>query len=262
MASFKHFCDEVGISLSELISMKAGDKVDEIVVVKRGLERLTNGFVFGLWDELMVEERKVMSRRNVIEKMREIVCKYFVYEKSGQAFVNRVLRIIAARKRSQKVSKEQAVKLMEKCFCECERLHTENVDDNVDEAGTSEMTQSDEIKSLKMNVEVLERKCEENRAIKDALREVSEEKKMLVEKSEVDKKRVDELVMEVEKLKAKQKVKCMQLRMMKRREKHSKKPMENVRTKSRNRLKKCRELERCLTRSGCKDGGESSKGEM
>ena len=46
MASFK--------CLSELISMKAGDKVDEIVVVMRGLESLTNGFVFGLWDELMV----------------------------------------------------------------------------------------------------------------------------------------------------------------------------------------------------------------
>ena len=62
------------------------------------------------------------------------------------------------------------------------------VDGNVDEAGTSEMRQRDEINSLKMNVEVLERKCEENGAIKDALREVSEEKKMLVEKSEVDKK--------------------------------------------------------------------------
>ena len=154
-------------------------KPDGTLVVKRGLESLTTGFVFGLWDELMVKERKVMSTRNVIEKMREIVCEYFVYEKSRKAFENRVLRIIAARKRQKvHVSKEQAVKLMEKCFCECERLHTENVhvDGNVDEAGTSEMTQSDEIKSLKMNV--LERKCEENGAIKDALREVCEEKKM------------------------------------------------------------------------------------
>ena len=54
--------------------------------------------------------------------MREIVCEYFVYEKRGKTFENRAARIMAARKRSRKVSKEQAVKLMEKCFCQCERL--------------------------------------------------------------------------------------------------------------------------------------------
>ena len=241
MASFEYFCDEVGISLSDLNSMKAG-KGDEIVVVKKELESLKNGFVFGMRDELMVEEKKVSCRRNVIEKMREIVCKFFVYEKSVKAFENRLVRVIAARKRGRKVGKEQVGQLMEKCFCECERLHTENVD----EASTSEMRQSDVVKNLKMKVEVLERKFEENRGIKDALREVSEEKKMLVEESEVEKKRVDELVMEVEMLKAEKKVKCMQLQMMKKKERSSKVLVEKIRTKSTKRLKRCRELGRRL----------------
>ncbi len=243
MASLEYFCDEVGISLSDLNRMKAGE-VDESVVVKRGLESLRKGFVFGMWNELMVEEKKVSSRRSVINKMREIVCKYFVFDRSDKSFESGVERVIDSWKRSRKDvrSKEKFGKLMENQFYECEQERG-NV---VDEAGPSEMRQSDVIKNLKQKVIVLERKCEEHMAIKDALCEVSEEKKMLVQKSEGEKKRVDELVAKVEKLKAEKKVKSKQLRMMKRREKHSKVVMEKVRTKSRKRMKKCGEMARRL----------------
>jgi hypothetical protein len=157
-------------------------------VEKKGCDLLTNGFVLGVWNECVHDKT---GKMRAIGKLKDIVCNFFECDLSVWAFGRRMDKLSDLKKGCQKKDKrkggtgsEAVIELMNKQFVgsklregsASETESTERPDVSGEQVGNE--TERENAR-LRKRVAQLERKREDEMNLKDALKEVSEEKFVL-----------------------------------------------------------------------------------